>query len=154
MSQIVLVDTCIFLNILDVPSFNQHRVAVLTALKNYVVTSSTSLLLPMIAIVEAGNHIAQLSSGGHRRIFAAKFANEVSKAMTGDSPWRAMRMPESEIILRWLPEFPGHAMCGTGMGDLSIIKDWEATCAMHAGHRVTIWSLDHNLEGYDRGPLV
>lgn len=154
MAQIVLVDTCVFLNILDVPAFNQDRENVLERLTIYVTSPNTSLLLPMIAIVEAGNHIAQLSSGGNRRAFALKFVDQVSKAMSGDAPWRAMRMPEGEVIAKWLPEFPGHAMQGTGMGDLSIIKDWEATCAMHSGHRVTIWSMDQNLLGYDRRALI
>jgi len=39
-----------------------------------------------------------------------------------------------------------------GMGDLSIVKAWESACAKHPQHRVSIWSLDQDLAGYDRAP--
>jgi len=31
---------------------------------------------------------------------------------------------------------------GTSLADLSIIKEWERTCALFAMSRVLIWSLD------------
>ncbi|MBF0373520.1 MAG: hypothetical protein HQL39_08885 [Alphaproteobacteria bacterium] len=109
-----------------------------------------NLLLPMAAIIEAGNHIAQLADGGQRRRYAALFAEAVRAALKGDAPWRAMQVPGTEAIEQWLDEFPDCAMRGLGMGDLSIVKDWQAACARHPFHRVRIWSLDHGLVGYDR----
>ena len=41
-------------------------------------------------------------------------------------------------------------MRGAGMGDLSIVKAWERTCTQHPHRRVTIWSHDQDLAGYDR----
>jgi len=44
-------------------------------------------------------------------------------------------------------------MNGAGMGDLSIIKEWERQCALNKARRVFIWSLDGNdLCAYDREP--
>lgn len=36
------------------------------------------------------------------------------------------------------------------MGDLSIIKAWEAARTRHPNRRVRIWSLDGDLQSYDR----
>lgn len=154
MAQVVIVDTGVFLNILNVPAFNQHREEVIERLKGYLQQSNTSLLLPMIAIVEAGNHIAQLSSGGDRRRFAEIFVEQVKKAISGEAPWRAMQLPDTNVIEGWLDEFPDRATGNIGVGDLAIIKDWEARCDLHSGHRVTIWSLDLALNGYDRAANI
>jgi hypothetical protein len=40
-------------------------------------------------------------------------------------------------------------MRGAGMGDLSIIKEWEKFKRKIPDHRVFIWSLDSHLQGYD-----
>ena len=45
-----------------------------------------------------------------------------------------------------------YAMRGPDMSDLSIIKAWEVACAHHPRRRVRIWSLDQDLQGYDREP--
>lgn len=149
MPEIVIVDTSIFLNALDVPAFNQHRKQVLDELERRI-NDGAVLLLPIAAIVETGNHIAQLSSGRDRRRFAVKFCEQVEAAIVGDAPWQAMRAPDVEAIRNWLAEFPDHAMREIGMGDLSIIKDWEETCEKHPAWRVRVWSLDGGLAHCDR----
>ena len=51
-----------------------------------------------------------------------------------------------------LDDFPDSAMRGVGLGDLSIIKVWEEARSRFHGRRVTSWSLDGDLEGYDSSP--
>lgn len=152
MAVILIIDTSVFLNVLDVPAFNQHRDAVFAELAEHIKAEGTSLLLPMAAIIEAGNHIAQLVDGRQRRRYAKRFAGQVALALDGTAPWRPIAMPDAEAVRAWLPEYPGHAMRGVGMGDLSIIKEWEAACSRHPNHRVRIWSLDGALTVYDRAP--
>jgi hypothetical protein len=154
MAHVILVDTSVFLNILNVPAFNQNRSDVFDQLRIYLSEQSTSLILPMVAIIEAGNHIAQLSSGGDRRKFASIFAEEVQKAIAGQAPWQAMRMPDMEKIRDWLPEFPDYAMREVGMGDLAIINDWKDACELYTAYRVSIWSLDHAFAGCDRASTI
>ncbi|MBF0129271.1 MAG: hypothetical protein HQL33_04705 [Alphaproteobacteria bacterium] len=149
---VIIVDTSIFLNVLDVPAFNQNRSAVYGEFKNLLADQNISLLLPMAAVIETGNHIAQVADGGLRRLSARRFTEQVKAAMCGDAPWRTTQVPGSEAIEEWLDEFPDHAMRGIGMGDLSIIKEWEACCRRHPRHRVRIWSLDNAMAGYDRAP--
>ena len=65
MSDIVIVDTSVLLNVLDVPRRNQDRDAVLAEF-DALVDGSASILLPMAVVFETGNHIARLSNGRQR----------------------------------------------------------------------------------------
>ncbi|WP_308255994.1 hypothetical protein [Geminocystis sp. GBBB08] len=51
-------------------------------------------------------------------------------------------------------DFPDSAMRGSGLGDLSIIHDWQKLCNINQGRRVYIWSLDEHLYNCDRSPLL
>ena len=62
MSAIVIVDTSVLLNIMDVPDRNQHKEAVLNLL-GALIEAGDHLFIPMAAIVEVGNHIAQVKNG-------------------------------------------------------------------------------------------
>ncbi len=149
MPDVVIVDTSVLLNVLDVPRRNQDRDAVLAEFKK-LVEREVSLLLPMAALFETGNHIARLPNGGRRRHHAEHFCDQVRMALEGKAPWTPVPLPEPADLAQWLDEFPDHAMRKTGMGDLSIIKAWEAACTRHPNRRVRIWSLDGDLQSYDR----
>ena len=151
MSGVAIVDTTVFLNVLDVPNRNADRHRILSDLKA-LIQSGTTLLLPMAAVYETGNHIAQLPDGGNRRRFAAKFVEQVEKAICGTAPWQAMKAPTTEQVGQWLADFPVSAMREAGMGDLSIIKEWEEARKRTPHLRVFIWSLDGDLDGYDHNP--
>lgn len=150
---IVLMDTSVFCNVLDVPGFNQDRDSVIADLVASIRNGDT-LLLPMAAVIETGNHIAQVSDGRMRRQTAERFCEQVAAAIDGTAPWTAMRFWEPEQLAQWLSDFPDHAMRTVGMGDLSIIKDWESMCELHRGQRVWIWGIDGDLQGYDRAPTI
>ena len=151
MSGIVIVDTSVLLNVLDVPGFNQDRQADLAQFRDFI-EAGANLLLPMAAIFEAGNHIAQLADGQQRRRYAGMFRDQVRKALAGEAPWTPIRLPDERELAAWLDDFPDSAMRGAGMGDLSIVKAWERTRTQHPARRVTIWSHDQHLAGYDRIP--
>ena len=151
MPGIVIVDTSVFLNVLDVPGFNQDREADLSRFNDFI-EAGASLLLPIAAIFEAGNHIAQLASGQRRRRYAEAFRDRVREALAGQAPWTPIRLPDDRELVDWLDSFPDSAMRRAGMGDLSIVKAWERTCVQHPARRVSIWSHDQHLAGYDRRP--
>lgn len=151
MRSVILVDTGVFLNVLDVPGFNQHVREVRQALEGFI-EKTDFLLLPIAAIVEGGNHIAQLSNGDDRRCYAKRFVKQVHMALNGDAPWTPTSVPDEELLGEWLNEFPNCAMRKVSLGDLTIIKGWEAACERHPTMRVCVWSLDAHLQGYDRRP--
>ena len=150
MPAIHLVDTSVLLNVLDVPGFNQDRTEVLSQLSSLIKEASSNLLLPFAAIIETGNHIAHLSDGGHRRRYAKIFVDSVLDALAGQAPWTPTQLVDLTDWAKWLHEFPDSAMAELGLGDLSILKEWNAACARHPQYRVRVWSLDDHLAGYDR----
>lgn len=149
MPVVTIVDTCVFLNVLDVPGFNQNRGSVLDEVERRI-RAGENLLLPFCAILETGNHIAQLSDGGNRRRYADVFVSQVRAALAGTTPWTPTQALTLEDLGSWLGDFPDSAMREVGLGDLTIIKEWEAACIRHPQYRVLIWSLDGGLAGYDR----
>lgn len=77
MSAIVLLDTSVYLNVLDVDGFNQDRSTVLDGFERRIRTGD-NFLLPMATIWETGNHIAHLLDGGRRRRFALALVQDVT----------------------------------------------------------------------------
>jgi hypothetical protein len=160
MSAIVLLDTSIYLNVLDVPRFNQERNAVLGEFRA-AIEAGDYFLLPLATVWETGNHIADLPDGQTRRRYAERLIADVTKAFRGEAPYRATYFPERDEFLRWLAEFPDAVMRnksvkklreGVSLADLSIIKEWERTCAQHPMSRVEVWSLDSDLMSYSSQP--
>lgn len=149
MSAIVIVDSSILTNILDVPGRNQDRDAVLAQLAD-LIDNGDHLFIPMAAVVEVGNHIAHVGPGARRRQAAARFVREVRKALRNEAPWKPINFPSNEEVLGWLNEFEDSATRRVGMGDLAIRKEWQALCDRHALSRVWVWTLDADLAGLDR----
>ncbi len=56
---IVIVDTSVFLNVLDVPGFNQEYAAVEEEFRSFV-KNGADFELPAATVLETGNHITQL----------------------------------------------------------------------------------------------
>lgn len=151
MSAIVLVDTSILLNVVDVPGFNQQRAEVLTTFAARI-EAGDHLFIPLAAIIETGNHIAHVTAGGSRRQAAERFANAVMDALNNVAPWKPLNVPSPVDLSTWLLDFPDSAMRQVGMGDLSIQKEWGQLCQKYPMSRVVIWSVDQDLQGFDRDP--
>ncbi len=129
MGAIILLDTSIYLNVLDVPGWNQSRVQVLEEFEKKI-KCGDQFILPLSTVLETGNHISDLPDGGRRWEFSVKLVNEVKKAFAGEAPYYATYFPEREEFLRWLDCFPEFAKIekgkkpteGISFSDLSIIN--------------------------------
>jgi hypothetical protein len=148
MRTVVIVDTSVLCNVLDIPGKNQDRADILAEFRRYV-DSGANLILPLTVIHEAGNFIAQLADGRVRRAEAEKFSTQIGLALEGEAPWQATPFPEREQVSAYLAEFPDSAMRGCGLVDLSLISEWERLRRLVRNARVLIWSLDSHLRGYD-----
>jgi hypothetical protein len=157
---VCLIDTSIFLNLLNVPGRNQHKEQVVADWQNYVELECT-FILPMATILETGNHIAQNGNGDIRRQTATRFCEAIRGAFTGKAPYRPSEFPNNDEILSWLNEFPSLAgknkspdklTEGTSFGDLSIIKEFEKCRARFRMSEIFIWSLDSDLQHYHHHP--
>lgn len=159
MSSVCIIDTSIFLNLLNVPGKSQDKVKVTSDFTEYAQTGVT-FILPMATIIETGNHIAQNGDGGTRRKTAERFCLAVKGAFTGEAPYQPSEFPNSVEILTWLDSYPQHAGAsksvtkqneGTSFGDLSIIEEFNKCVNKFSMSEVFIWSLDSDLAAYHRG---
>lgn len=156
MSAICLIDTSIFVEILDVPGKANQQDEILSELGKKIEINE-KLFLPMATIFETGNHIAQIKierNGSTRRKRAQRFVSQVQKAIKGESPFQPIDFLDADKMEGWLHHFPDSAMKGMSLGDLSIIKDFEKICDQHKGWKVYIWSLDDHMNGYCKKPDI
>jgi hypothetical protein len=160
MNSICLIDTSVFLNLLDVPKRNESKVIVFKDFQTFI-EADCIFMLPMATILETGNHIAQNGDGNIRRTTAQKFVTQVKAAFSGEAPWKPIQFPNTEAISTWIDQFPDLAgqnknqkkeSGGTSFGDLTIIQDFHKTCKRYPMSEVFIWSLDQDLANYHRTP--
>ncbi len=142
---IVLIDTSIFCNVLNIPNRNQQHAAVKQTLREYLEVRHT-LLLPLTTIIETGNHIAQQSD---RFRVAERFVEQVGQALAGKSPFIATPALDQATLAILLNDFPDFAKRGIGLGDCAIIAEFDRQRSLHPQRRVLVWSLDHHLSSYD-----
>ncbi|WP_111637508.1 type II toxin-antitoxin system VapC family toxin [Marinomonas shanghaiensis] len=156
MSCICLIDTSIFLNLLNVTNRNQEAESVAEDFRLYVENDAT-FILPMATIIETGNHIAQNGDGRTRRDTAFRFCEAVKGAFEGNAPYQPSEFPNAKEILSWLGQFPDCAGKnkspqkigeGTSFGDLSIIEEYKKCVVRFAMSEVFIWSLDTDLQQF------
>ncbi|MCE2746804.1 MAG: hypothetical protein LW710_12985 [Burkholderiales bacterium] len=156
MSSICIIDTSVFLNLLNVPGKNQDKDTVTASFTAYAELGVT-FILPMATIIETGNHIAQNGDGGTRRKTAQRFCKAVKGAFSGDAPYQPSEFPNSAEVLTWIDNFPDKAGAnkspqktgeGTSFGDLSIIEEFNKCVSRFSTREVFVWSLDSDLSSY------
>lgn len=144
MSAICLIDTTVFMEILNIPGKASDHKEAIRVLRSKI-DNKENLFLPMATILESGNHIAQIRNGKDRRSSAENFVYYVQKALEGSSPFKPLSFLTPEQMQQWLKEFPESATRGWGLGDLSIIHDFHGQCSRNPHLKVYIWSLDEHL---------
>jgi predicted nucleic acid-binding protein len=148
---IVIMDTCILLELLNVPKHNEHHSEITEEFER-LEDIGADLILPMAAIIETGNHIADLPHGHDRRTAATRYVAAVREAIQGDAPWQTTQFPDNQAVLAWLDQFPDHASNKAGFSDASIIQEWERLRGKCPMSRVYIWSNDGKFISYDTHP--
>ena len=156
---ICIVDTTIFCEMLRVPNMYADPEGVRAEFETKVTASPREeFMLPMTTILETGNHIGQNGDGGTRRKAAQRFVDQVTSAIAGRTPFTATAFLDRAKLLEWLVDFPDWAGSadakgkGSGLGDLTIYKEWDELCEKFPSRRVYIWSRDAQLSSYDRQP--
>ena len=148
---ICLLDTGILCELLEIPGHCQRPDEIAEGLRLRI-ENRESLLLPMSAIVETGNHIGRSGDGRQRRGAAERFVQLVGQALRGQTPFTPTRSFDAEELLGWLGEFPDWVKQRSGLADLTIKKEFDRQCQLNRMRRVYIWSLDRHLSSYDRRP--
>ncbi|MEU8522670.1 hypothetical protein [Streptomyces sp. NPDC048577] len=106
----------------------------------------------MTAVIETGNHIAQLPTGGHRRQYAEKFAAVLRMVVEGEAPWSLNEVEWNAAHLNALisggsteTSLVEHAVGRVGCGDLDILIERDRHLARTARVKATVWTLDQGL---------
>lgn len=156
MRKILVIDTCILCVYLKVPKmddcgpdddkWNFARVSekIQTEIRN-----KSMLVLPMAALIETGNHIAQVD--GEKFPLATELAKIMVKVASEEEPWAAFRTQtdlwNDDNLLKLAEKWPLLANQGLSIGDATI-KD-VAEFYMNAGYNVEILTGDKGLKAYE-----
>lgn len=157
MAEVVFVDTSVLLNLLDVPGKNSHHQQLAGEFKA-LATGGVTLIIPIAAVIEVGNHIAQLSDGRERRSRATRFTGFLQASLDGTAPWVVSGASWNETFLRRLLDghgsLPGLVELSSeklGSGDVSILHEldrYRSRSDLPGGLPVRLWTLDRQLASY------
>ena len=113
------IDTSVLDHIVPVPGWSKagspdrQDIALLMGER---VDSGDSMILPITAVIETGNHICQVPEGGRRRSAAMRFAEILRWVLNGRSPWV---LDEVQWDRNFLKDFVAGASTGTTWVDLA-----------------------------------
>ena len=148
------VDTSVFCNVLPVPGRDQHRGEVLGELEHKVARREP-LILPVTAVIETGNFIAQLDDGGVRRRTGETFTAVLRLVIQGRAPWRLHQFEWGvDFLSRFLDgadtkaSLVEHAVNKLGAGDLCVLTERQTYTLRTGLADVRIWTRDNALSGY------
>lgn len=150
----VFLDTSVLCELLRVPGKSQRPDEVIADVRRRFDAGET-LLLPTAAIIETGNHIAQLPDGHDRRRCAERLVTVLRSTAQQSAPWvlNAARWDDQLILAlcdgaRDRPPLPEMAAQGVGAGDVSILAEAAAYERRVAHVAVEIWTFDTSLRAY------
>lgn len=151
---VTFIDTSVLVEVLGVPGKSQQSDEVKAELRERVEIGE-SMILPAAAIIETGNHIAQVSNGALRRKAAVAFSSILEWTVSETAPWTLGGVQWNGPLLaaicrgaRGCPPLPDMASQGIGAGDVSILAEAEAYAARVAHVDVRIWTLEQALAAY------
>ena len=153
--EVIFIDTSILCNIVPVPGFDQHQEKVRAEMKEYV-KKKAKFILPITAVIETGNHIAQLPSGDERRKSAERFSKILGKVADGEAPWTLIDVERGKSFLHDLLQgtvdtqesLVDLAVRKVGLGDLCILTE-RMRYERRTQLRATIWTLDKALAAHN-----
>ncbi|MBW4565854.1 MAG: hypothetical protein KME32_33185 [Mojavia pulchra JT2-VF2] len=132
MRKVLLIDTSLLCVWLEVPGKetagnNEWNFERVNQKIKAEIAKSTTLVLPLATVIEAGNHIAQAKTANSesKRIAAQEFAKIITYAADETTPWAKFHeqivLWEEEKLRHLAAQFPNQAVEKTSMGDASIV---------------------------------
>jgi len=147
------IDTSVLCSLLAIPDKDQDQDQVRSDFVEH--RRHADFVLPVTAIIETGNHIAQIKDGGRRRECAEKFAEIIQMIVDRTAPWTLNSVEWDEAYLRSLLAGAGTgtrlvdlAIAKLGCGDLSILAEIDRYRARTADVEILLWTLDSQLNAY------
>lgn len=153
-SVVTFVDTSVLCNILDVPMMCESSAAV-KAEAGTRLAAGERFVLPVTAVIETGNHIANVKQGD-RRAAAERFVRLIESVRAGAPNWVLHEIEWDDAFLAALcagsttgqpfVDLAGHGLLGAG--DVAILVERDRFKARSAHLDVRIWTLEATLGAY------
>ena len=168
MSTAVFVDTSVLVNLLDVPHMNGDHERLLEEFE-VLVDEGADLVIPTAAVVEVGNHLAQVGDRERRRSLAGTFTRWLSDPdlpfVVGLGGWDrefldALLDGEDQDqvrdpLLRPRPSLVDCVADQVGSGDASILLEFarfRGRVDVASARPMRLWTLDRALRTYAERP--
>ncbi len=114
------------------------------------ISKGEKLIIPFAAMIEIGNHIAQIKNNdSERKRCAEQFADFLDMSRNNRAPWILCTDGLTEEQIGFISDHFGEigAEMQIGTGDISIVYQYEKFSERVSGtaEGVEIWSLDHHI---------
>ena len=153
MTSISFIDTSVLCNLVPVPGRDQNASDVRLEMAERL-DRQERFILPITAVIETGNFIAQLPDGRVRRQTAEKLDRILRMVCEGNAPWVLHDVAWDKPFLNQMldgadtmMDYIEHASNQIGVGDLCIINE-RLTYQQRSQVRASIWTLDGGLSSY------
>ncbi len=153
-SVVTFVDTSVLCNLLDVPLMSDDSAAVKAEARQRR-DDGERFVLPLTAVIETGNHIANVKQGD-RRAAAERFVRLIDAVRSGGTQWVLHEVEWDDAFLHALctgsttgqpfVDLAGHGLLGAG--DVAILVERERYKSRSAHLDVHIWTLERKLGAY------
>ena len=158
MNKVLILDTSILCVWLQVPGketcgpeHNRWTYDLVKAKIDAEIEQGTTLILPLAAIIETGNHIAQ--APGDKHGIVNSFADHIEKAIDGKVPWAAFtkqsQLIGSEAFKETIAEWRKTALAGQSLGDAMIVAVANYYSRFGTCSAVEIFTGDEGLKAYE-----
>lgn len=155
MRRVTFLDTSVLVELVEVPGKSQRPGEVIAEFRRRV-ESGEEFVIPITAVIETGNHIAQAS--GHRRPAAERLVRFIELSVAGTAPFRLNRVDWDDGFLTDFCNGDGTAqpfidLAGNGQmgaGDCAILveRDRFVQASAFSAMDVRIWTLEKVLGAY------
>lgn len=153
MTRVSFIDTSVLCNLVPVPGRDQQAGEVRREMTARL-DQRERFILPITAVIETGNFIAQLSDGRVRRQTAERLDQILRLICEGKAPWVLHDVAWDKSFLRQMLEgadtmmnYVEHAASQVGAGDLCIINE-RLQYQQRSQIRASIWTFDEGLGSY------
>lgn len=157
MARALFVDTSVLCVLLQIPGKSDGRNDIINEFVERQ-RKGALFVIPVAAVVEAGNHIAQLSDGHDRESRSRALKDLLERSLAGTHPWVVSGVAWDHGLVRSIihgggsaPDLVQAARSNVGTGDLSILAEMRAFAARTetpSALPVELWTLDAGLRAF------
>lgn len=152
---VIFIDTSVLTNLLSVPGLCDRAEEAKGEFER-LRRAGGKFVIPVTALIETGNHIAQVKQGDRRGV-AQRFCKAVDAARSSSPPWTIRDVNwDDEFLVRLLSgDSTGSALVEhlaaktLGTGDVAILVERDLFLEQVRVSGVRIWSYDQRLVAYN-----